>query len=399
MTWRAIRGILAGRRRGSVLTLVAVVMPATLGAMALAIDLGMMFQSRLQAQSAADVAALAGASAFQNPVLDVAATEAEAESRAREWAATNRIRGEAVDPVTEVHVEVRSDRKEVYVRVERRNIPTWFARFLGIASGNVAAGATAQASPAGGVECLRPLAIPDYWLDGDDDTNGNMIWDPDEQWTFTPGTDIYNPFDSGSTPETGFGSDLRNPSQGNVNDFGTQLTLQLPLDTDPVARPGWFYPLALPGQSFGDALRECPPGQFYIGETLPTSGPVDASDAEAAFYELIQGDADSYWDPVLNGITNTSYPDFRDNPRVMMIAVFDPRQLDSVGAGVEPTNFGYYYVEGWRRQDGSICDTGPGCGDTATYTAPLIGRFLYYAEGVGSQGPTGPLILQLRLVD
>ncbi len=54
------------RRRGLVMVLAAVLMPVVVGAMALALDCGVMYLQRRQAQTAADAAALAGAYALYN---------------------------------------------------------------------------------------------------------------------------------------------------------------------------------------------------------------------------------------------------------------------------------------------------------------------------------------------
>lgn len=54
------------RRRGLVMALAAVLMPVVVGAMALALDCGVMYLQRRQAQTAADAAALAGAYALYN---------------------------------------------------------------------------------------------------------------------------------------------------------------------------------------------------------------------------------------------------------------------------------------------------------------------------------------------
>lgn len=390
-------------RRGSVLAIVAVMLPATLGTMALAIDLSMLFSARVQAQRAADSGALAGASAYRDFPHNAAQAADSADARARRFAALNDIRGTAVDPTTEVHVELRPADNEVYVHVHRDDIPTWFARFLGFVEADVAADATAQARTAGGVKCLKPLAIPDYWDDTNNDTDGDNLWDPGEVWSFTPGTDVYNPYGSGDDPETGFGSDFRNPTNGGIiDDFGSQLILKIPQGNQEPTEPGWFYPLALDGsgaQAFRDAMTGCAEGTWFIGDSI-SNEPGAMAGAEDAFLDLINEDAFSYWDTSQNTIANSAYSDYTDNPRVILIALFDPNDLADVQGRNEvvPNNFAYYYLEGFRRQDGTICTTSVRCADNGQYKAPVVGRFMYFAEGVGTSGETGPLVLQLRLV-
>src|SRR3954452_2171232 len=88
------------RRPGAVLPLVTVCLVGLLGFVALAIDVGMMAVARTQAQSAADVAALAGARTLNGqPGNNRPAAEAEA----REAATSNAI---LASPITDPQVAV-----------------------------------------------------------------------------------------------------------------------------------------------------------------------------------------------------------------------------------------------------------------------------------------------------
>src|SRR6478736_322776 len=68
------------RRDGAVLPLVTVCLVGLVGFVALAIDVGMMAVARTQAQSAADVAALAGARALDGKSANNNKVNAEAEA-------------------------------------------------------------------------------------------------------------------------------------------------------------------------------------------------------------------------------------------------------------------------------------------------------------------------------
>src|SRR5436305_4514875 len=77
------------RRDGAVLPLVAICLVALLGFVALAVDVGMMAVARTQAQSAADVAALAGARTLDGKSANN--NKAAAEAEAVEAATSNYI--------------------------------------------------------------------------------------------------------------------------------------------------------------------------------------------------------------------------------------------------------------------------------------------------------------------
>lgn len=389
-------------RRGSVLAIVAVFLPATLGVMALAIDLGMLRMARVEAQRAADAGALAGASEF----LDQSPTVAGAEARAREFAAGNDIRGTLIDPDAEVTVQVDPAQRRVYVHVRREGIPTWFARFLGFDTGNVAADATAEASQAGGVTCLRPLAIPDYWHDADNDANNNLIWDYEETWVYDEGAgDFYVPPGSGAPNETGFGTPYRNTySAPVVNDHGAQLIMKQPQGNPATVPPGWFYPIRIGGntgaQDYRESFTQCRPGQQNVGQPIPPENGAMVGPTIDGILDAIALDPDSWWNEEFNRIEGSAYDDYRTNPRVLLLALFDPRDIASMGGStpVVPTNFAYFYLEGFRRQDGTVCDT-PRCADQGNYKGPVVGRFLFFAQGIGGGGQTGTLVRQLRLID
>src|SRR5262245_23821807 len=78
----------AGRRAGAVLPLVTVCLVGLIAFVALAIGIGMMAVARTQAQSAADVAALAGARTLDGSVGN---NKTNAEAEAKEAAKSNYI--------------------------------------------------------------------------------------------------------------------------------------------------------------------------------------------------------------------------------------------------------------------------------------------------------------------
>jgi len=75
-----MRSLLVAARRfaqnsaGSIAVLSAAVLPLSIGALALAVDMGSLYIERRQAQSAADLAAMAAAADLDNAEAAVAAT-------------------------------------------------------------------------------------------------------------------------------------------------------------------------------------------------------------------------------------------------------------------------------------------------------------------------------------
>jgi Flp pilus assembly protein TadG len=158
--------ITTARRPGAVLPLVTICLVALFGFVALAIDVGVMAVARTQAQSAADVAALAGARTLDGRSADNNKSAAEAE--AVEAATSNSILGTriAADQVTMAAAGVyrydsaaqrfRADfqngpsGQEPYgaMRVKIRTSPdTYFGRVLGANAMTVGAEATAVHRP------------------------------------------------------------------------------------------------------------------------------------------------------------------------------------------------------------------------------------------------------------
>src|SRR6478735_3950402 len=84
------------RREGAVLPLVTICLVGLVGFVALAIDVGMVAVARTQAQSAADVAALAGARTLDGKSVNN--NQANAEAEAVEAATSNSILATRITP-------------------------------------------------------------------------------------------------------------------------------------------------------------------------------------------------------------------------------------------------------------------------------------------------------------
>lgn len=396
-------GQLARREDGGVMALVAIVALALLAFAALAVDIGYGLTARSEAQRVADACALAGASAY----LEYDATEAVpyAETRAIEYATNNVVRNDPVQP-EEVSLQVLPDEHKVRCRIQRDGLPLWFARVLGFDDLTVSAEAAAQATEAGAGRCLKPFALPDLWHDADDDTDGDRVWDEGEEWVLgSSPNDFYEPYgglDGTAANSTGYGSDWRNgydPS-GVENDMGRSLILKAPdPNSEFVPAPGVFLPWRLPedpdqedcgngggGGSTGGAVYRnnicsCNESLIELGEGYDIEPGNMIGPTYQGVDELISQDPDAYWDES----TNTVVSDYgMDSPRVVRIALFDPSLI--TGSGMQEITFNNIALMFIEEQQSPL--------------DPLYGRFLYYASGEGSSGPTtGSLVRNLRLVE
>lgn len=186
--------------------LVAVVLLFVVAAMAaLAIDLVTFYTARSEAQMAADGAALAGARVLANsgmtsdPITDpnhdalVSSAESLASTIANQVALDNKIGGQVLKR-TDVNVTFNSTdptfgtNPHVTVRVQRTDLPTFFARIWGRGTVTVKATATAEAyNPSGtaalGVPtfpvtqtCVKPWLLPN--IDPSNPTPPNPIFNP-----------------------------------------------------------------------------------------------------------------------------------------------------------------------------------------------------------------------------
>ncbi len=395
-----------GDERGATLVLVAVVLVALFGFAAIAIDVGMGYTAKGEAQRTADAAALAGASAFLE--FEAAAAVVPAEIRAYDFAIQNDIRNIPVDS-PEVTVQVLPDSSKVRVWIERQGIGTWFARLIGFDELTVLAMAAAQATEAGSARCLKPIALPDMWHDADDDANGDRVWDEGEEWELgSHPDDRYIPYQGpdGPADATGYGSEWR----GATKDFGRQISLKSQDPNDEfVPNPGVFLPWRLPldedqescsggggggGQDAGGAvyrqnLCSCNNSGIELGEEYEIQPGNMVGPTFQGIGDLLDEDPDAWWNPTLDGgrggISDSQYGgDGMTSPRVVKLAVFDPTELD--GSGMQTirfNNFAMMFIE-----------------DQQNTQAPIIGRFLYYVSGEESAGPTtGSLVRYLRLVE
>jgi Putative Flp pilus-assembly TadE/G-like len=182
-------------RRSQIIVVLAVALPALLGALVLATDIGVLYYNWHLLQSAADSAALAGASYLPSyPSLAI--------SNATAYAERNGITGSEITSVT-----VSSDGKSLTVRLTRK-VPYRFGVLLGLFSGSVAAHATAQVQTAGSAEGITPIGI-DYRTTY---TAGQVV--TLMEGMIGPGN--WGPLGLGGTGATNFANNVEQGYQGKV---------------------------------------------------------------------------------------------------------------------------------------------------------------------------------------
>jgi Flp pilus assembly protein TadG len=331
--------------RGVSIVLMAITIVATMSAVALAIDIGMLLNARTEAQRAADASALAGAAAL---ITDPDDSAGEATALAIEYGARNTVMDIPVVVLPE-DVDVDLARARVTVTVRRISargtaVPTWFANVFGVSEVDVEARAAAEAVPTGSARCLKPFAIPDAF----DDANGNGIFDAGDDYV---------------AADHGYGSDWRNP--GNFgddglnyeNDFGRPMNVKQGGPSDP-PQPGWYYPWDIPqvdgspavgGDKYRWNIGNCNPSVITIGDEYWIENGNMLGPTNQGVEELIGQDSGAYWnpDPGVNSVEGSSFDPWYGSPRVGIVPVFDPsRPFDPGKQPIVFTNFIAMWFEG-----------------------------------------------------
>lgn len=380
-----------GNERGATIVFVALAITALLSIVALAIDIGMLFSARSEAQRVADAAALAGAGSLIG--------EPNNADRARRWAKEyggfNDIRGDAA-VVLDEDVDVDLARARVTVtarRVASREsaVPTWFARVFGVDAVDVSARATAEATPTGRAVCVKPFTLMDPFKDVD----GDGVFEPDDGDTYDPSTH-------------GYGSSWRNPGmpgddgQGYLNDRGRQVVIKGggPGSLTSGTGPGWYEPWDVeqtgdgvcsggPGGTGAScyrwAVENCHPAVVEVGKEYWVADGAMSGPTETGIKNMINKDASAYWDTSCQCVKGSKHGDYWEaSERIGIVPTFDPRREFKPGKRpIEFTNFIALYFE---KVEGS--------GTNQRVYARVL-----YAAGIAGGSVNAPMTRVVRLVD
>ncbi len=339
-----------GNERGAVLFLMAVMMITFLGIAALAIDTGIWFVARSEAQRAAESGAHAGAGYLMVAPGDDPGARTEAET----FAEFNQVRGVTPDVLPDTDIDVLLDSQKVRVRVQRSTargnpLPTVFARAMGINWVDIGVVAAAQAWPGIATECILPFAVPDQWMKWDPAIPGfrpsqfGDVWDGPAEG----GLDYYDP---GPAP-TGTGYSAQEVGQQ------IQLTTATPGETP---QPGWYYSIRLPGSTGGNdfraSIRDCwePSGEHEWGDPVWKEPGNMIGPTRQGFRDIFTdpNEQNMVWDqtmgcPVQNGSGSCVAYDSR---RIRPIVMFDPTlwpEIDQGMSQIPVTNVAGVFLESW----------------------------------------------------
>jgi len=328
-------------QRGAVLIVVAGAMLALTSVVALAIDVGLLTTARTEAQ------ALAGAGAF----IGSPGNEDLARTLATKFAAENRVRWQPVT-VLDDDVIVDTDALTVTVYVYRTRergdaIPTFFARVFGINEVDIAAMATAEATAAGGINCLLPVAVPDRWYEAGGPGNDPDDYNPEDG-------DYYKPWvEPGSDPAV-YNKDFTGYAE---KDLGVQIALKSNTPNGGL-NPSWYYPWRPPGLSGADDFRtnvsSCvdPSILFYVGIEVETEPGNMSGPTMQGFKALIDKDPTARWNDIMKCVVSNGHQTSDDTEycrgswRIRPVPLFDPSEAPDPGAKpFKFTNFAGIFVE------------------------------------------------------
>jgi putative Flp pilus-assembly TadE/G-like protein len=374
--------------RGMSLVFVGVGFMAFLAATTLAIDVGMFATARSQAQNSADSGALAGAVALYFDDYNNRSASGPAVQSALSAARSNDVihRQVKVEP-GDVTFPLSPDglNNRVRVHVYRTNgrgnaLPTLMGRFFGVNTVNIDAVATAEASPANAMTCVKPFTIPDRWIEKQDPGGFNSMTSTfdmyDNHGNPLAKQDIY--IDAYHDGYTGYNAE---------RDKGMELMIRAGTGSD--IMPSFYFSYAMGGLTGGDDYRwniaNCNTtimgyGDLLLMEPGNMVGPtIDGID------DLIAQDQSAYWDTGLNCAVTGKHP----SPRIVAIPLYDPvyydtGKLNGRTADLKVAQYMGFFIE---RREGN---------DVYGRITPISG--LIKGSGAGA-APPGAFPKAIRLVE
>jgi Flp pilus assembly protein TadG len=322
---------------GMSLVFIGLGMMAFISASMLAIDVGMLMTARSQAQNSADAGALAGATAlvFDNytdrSASGPAVTNAIATSQANQvMAAQVSVKPTDVEFLTAPSTGLQ-DRVKVSVRrtASRGNpVATMIAKYFGMANTDIGATATAEASPANAMDCVKPFTIPDKWTE-----KQTPPWDP---------TDSFDAYDNKNRPLANpdiyipaYNADGSvNPNYtgyrmfGDPNDVGTAL--QIRAGTGNQIYPTMYFSLSMVDSMGGDDYRgniaNCNTHHYHWGDGLVQEPGDMMGPTVQGIEELIAKDPGARYNPSTKKVENSAFGNH--SPRIFPIPLYDPVYYD-----------------------------------------------------------------------
>ena len=308
---------------------------AFLAAGMLAIDVGMMMTARNQAQNSADAGALAGATAL--------AFDSWTDRTASGPAVTNAIAAGKANKVISGDVDVKAGdveflndefgtpnrvRVTVYRNSARGNpFSTLIGQYFGISSTGVNAVATAEASPANAMTCVKPFTIPDKWIER---RPASVPWTPDQAFDrYDNKGNLLSPADQ---YPPAYVNGQANPDYVGYNmasNKGVRLVLRAGQSNQ--IQPSFYFSLAMTddtgGQDYRWNIANCNHSIYHWNDPLVQEPGDKQGPTIQGVLDLIARDPSAYWDESKNDIVNSAFGD-RQSPRVFPIPLYDPDYYD-----------------------------------------------------------------------
>ena len=330
---------------GMSMVFVSVGFMAFFAATTLAIDVGLFMTARSQAQSSADAAALAGATAFVYDSFNDRTVGGPAMQSALNTAKRNKVVGGdvSIDPADVTFPAGpggQNDRVQVWVyRTKARGtqIPTLIGPIFGINDFDIMATATAEAAPANAMTCVKPFTIPDKWIE-----NKNPPWTInstfdryDNKGKVIPNADVY------VKPSAAY-------STWTEADKGTPFILRAGSGNN--IEPTFYYSWKMPGNTGGDFYRDNISGCNTA--VIPMNSPMVQEPGNMVgptvqgVQMLLDQDPGAYWDGAQKRVVSA----LGKSPRVFPVPLYDPDvyqdgKTNGRGADLVSRNWIGFFVE------------------------------------------------------
>jgi len=369
--------------RGMSLVFVGVGFMAFLAATTLAIDVGMFATARSQAQNSADAGALAGAVALYFDDYDDRSTAGPAKQNAMVAARANQVIGAQVDvqpadvtfPLGPTGLNNRV-KVRVFRNDERGNpVGTLMGRFFGVVDVDIMAEATAEASPANAMTCVKPFTIPDKWIE-----NQTPPWDPTD--TFETHDRHGNPLEN---PDVYIPADQPGYTGYNAErDRGIELMIRAGTGSD--IFPSFYFSYAIGGITGGSEyewnIANCNTTMMGWGDLLLMEPGNKVGPTISGIDDLINQDLNAYWNGTKAVSTKTP------SPRVVAIPLYDPNyyetgKLNGRTTDLKVANYLGFFI------------TGRSGNDVYGRITPISGLM----TGSGGPAPAGAFPMAIRLVE
>jgi hypothetical protein len=306
--------------RGAILVHVAIALLMLVALSAFAVDFGVFWLGRGEAQNSADAGAMAGAVALGFDSATDTSDTGPAKTSALLAARANLVVGQA--PAVEISTDINfiscpdgtpspaCIRVDVYRDATHGNaLPTWFGHIVGLVSQDTRATATAEAGSANATNCLRPWMIPDKWRE---------VTPPATSFN---GADVYTRPD----PVTGLGG----TGYTVAKDYGTIVTLK-PGNPKLAIAPGDFYAVDLTDSKGGNDYRTniatCRDKTTAIGDFLTVKPGNMVGPTKQGVGDLVAEDPGASWNASTKTIDGSAYA---VSPRIVPIAMFDPAAFNA----------------------------------------------------------------------